>query len=119
MGELICLKCKAKIKADTFEQADEQIDHSVGKSRGHLCDGSDLNLRWNDKPVASIVYHIGPGSKDYVAPGARKSKAENEDSKKDESKKDDSKKESEDKKSESKSSPKEENSKNSSTVTKN
>lgn len=107
MGELICKKCKAKIKAGTFEQADEQIDHSVGVTRGHPCDASDLDLFWNEKPVATVVYHIGPGSKDYKPPVSKQVK-------KDESKKDDSK----DEKSESKSSPKEE-LKNSSTETKN
>ncbi len=116
MGELICKKCKAKIKADTFEQADEQIDHSVGVKRGHPCDASDLDLFWNEKPVATVVYHIGPGSKDYKPPVRKQVKKEG--SEKDESKKDDSKKESNEDKSESTSSPKKE-LKNSSTETKN
>lgn len=53
----------AKSEADTFEQADEAIDHSVGVTRGKPCIGSDLDLLWNEQPVASIVYHFGPGSK--------------------------------------------------------
>lgn len=90
MGKLVCLKCGATSLANTFEQADEQIDHSVGDSRGKPCIGSQLDITWDEsfetdedgniiqsspKPVASIVFHFGPGSKDY-APGARKSEAE-------------------------------------------
>jgi len=80
MGKITCLKCGAVSYAETFEQADDQIDHSVGVTRGKPCIGSPLDITWDEKfesdgdgniihsdpkPVASIVFHFGPGSKGY------------------------------------------------------
>jgi len=65
MGKLICTKCKATAEASTFEKADELIDHARGVLRGKPCQANPLNLLWNGKPVATIVFHYGPGSKDH------------------------------------------------------
>jgi len=65
MGELVCTKCKAKSTSDTFEEADELIDHAKGVLRGKPCNANPLDLLWNDKPVATVVFHFGPGSKDH------------------------------------------------------
>lgn len=90
MGKITCLKCGAVSYAETFEQADDQIDHSIGDLRGKPCIGSPLDITWDEKfrtdedgniidsdpkPVASIVFHFGPGSKDYK-PVITESKAE-------------------------------------------
>jgi len=78
MGKITCNKCGATSLAETFEQADDQIDHSVGVSRGKPCDGNPIDITWDKsfeidddgniiasspKPVASVVFHFGPGSK--------------------------------------------------------
>ena len=67
MGKLICTKCKATSEASTFEKADEQIDHAIGTLRGKPCNANPLDLLWNGKPVATVVFHYGPGSKDHAA----------------------------------------------------
>jgi hypothetical protein len=90
MGQIICLKCGAKTIAETFEQADDQIDHSKGILAGKPCNGNPLDITWdasfetdedgnvlksNPLPVASVIFHFGPGSKNYKA-SEKKSEAE-------------------------------------------
>jgi len=47
MGVLSCQRCGATAEGETFEQADERIDHAVGLSKGRACSGKTSDLIWN------------------------------------------------------------------------
>lgn len=47
MGFLRCSKCKAIAEGDTFEDADELIDHGIGLLAGNGCAGDPANMTWD------------------------------------------------------------------------
>ena len=47
MGILRCSKCKAIADANTFEDADELIDHGIGLLVGNGCLGDPTNMTWD------------------------------------------------------------------------
>lgn len=52
MGTLYCLKCAQTAEADTFDKADELIDHA-GSSK--QCSGNQSYLRWNNEKLTESV----------------------------------------------------------------
>ena len=47
MGTLSCIRCKATAEGNTFEEADEKIDHAIGTSKGWPCSGNPDFLVWS------------------------------------------------------------------------
>ena len=46
MGKLSCQRCGATAEGETFEEADERIDHALGLSKGRPCSGKQSDLIW-------------------------------------------------------------------------
>ncbi len=46
MGSLICITCGAKAEGDTFDVADDLIDHSIGTAKGKPCGGDPRDMTW-------------------------------------------------------------------------
>lgn len=46
MGKLSCKRCGATAEGKTQAEADEKIDHAIGKMRGRPCSGLQSDLVW-------------------------------------------------------------------------
>lgn len=80
MGELICLRCNAKAEGETFAEADELIDHAIGKSKGFPCNGDPTQMRWNGDPVAMrptiLLADMRPPTEEDIDRAAEEAKAQ-------------------------------------------
>jgi hypothetical protein len=58
MGQLECKYCGAKAEAETFKEADDLIDHSIGLYKSNGCPAKDEDLLWNGEPAYEIVHKL-------------------------------------------------------------
>ena len=58
MGKLECKYCGAKAEAESFDEADAIIDHSIGLDRSNGCPGNDKDLFWNGVPAYKVEYTL-------------------------------------------------------------
>lgn len=58
MGKLECKYCGATAEADSFEEADSIIDHSIGLYKSNGCPAREEDLLWNGKPAYEVTHKL-------------------------------------------------------------